>query len=140
MRVIGFDNKEHPFRYTKNKHRKNRKKSKHHLEARELIKELFPTNSVYEEPTLPGSKKLGRSSYLYADFFIPDYMLIIEVHGRQHYEYTSFFYKNKMDFVKAKQRDRDKIEWCEMNNFKIVILPYNEKDIWKDLILKTTTS
>lgn len=137
MYVTGFDGNEYPFRYAKNQHRKNRKKSRHHIEARELINEIFPRNSVYEEPTLPGSKKLGRSSFLYADFFIPDYMLIVEVHGRQHYEYISFFYKNRMDFVKAKQRDRDKIEWCKMNDFKIVILPYNEKEKWKELILKT---
>ena len=117
FRVVGFDNKEHKFNYAKNRVRKFLKnKSSLHVLARELIEELFPGLSVYEEVTLPGSKTLGRSSLLYADFFIPDSMLVIEVHGRQHYEYCSFFHKDKIDFINAKKRDADKIEWCEMND------------------------
>jgi hypothetical protein len=135
FRVVGFDDKEHKFNYAKNRVRKFLKnKSSLHLLARELIEELFPGLSVYEEVTLPGSKKLGRSSLLYADFFIPDSMLVIEVHGRQHYEYCSFFHKDKIDFINAKKRDADKIEWCEMNDIKIAVLPFNEKYKWKNLI------
>jgi hypothetical protein len=135
FRVVGFDDKEHKFNYAKNRVRKFLKnKSSLHVLARELIEELFPGLSVYEEVTLPGSKKLGRSSLLYADFFIPDSMLIIEVHGRQHYEYCSFFHKDKIDFINAKKRDADKIEWCEMNDIKIAVLPFNEKYKWKNLI------
>ena len=135
FRVVGFDDKEHKFNYAKNRVRKFLKnKSSLHVLARELIEELFPGLSVYEEVTLPGSKKLGRSSLLYADFFIPDSMLVIEVHGRQHYEYCSFFHKDKIDFINAKKRDADKIEWCEMNDINIAVLPFNEKYKWKNLI------
>jgi len=135
FRVVGFDDKEHKFNYAKNRVRKFLKnKSSLHVLARELIEELFPGLSVYEEVTLPGSKKLGRSSLLYADFFIPDSMLVIEVHGRQHYEYCSFFHKDKIDFINAKKRDADKIEWCEMNDIKIAVLPFSEKYKWKNLI------
>jgi hypothetical protein len=135
FRVTGFDNKQHLFNYAKNRVRKFLKnKSSLHTLARDIIKEMFPGLSIYEEVTLPGSKRLGRSSLLYADFFIPDAMLVIEVHGRQHYQYCSFFHKDKIDFVNAKKRDTDKIEWCEMNNINIVVLPFNEKDTWKNLI------
>jgi hypothetical protein len=135
FRVIGFDKKEHLFNYAKNRVRKflNNKSSLHEL-ARDIIKEMFPGLTVYEEVTLPGSKKLGRSSLLYADFFIPDAMLVIEVHGRQHYQYCSFFHNEKTDFLNAKKRDADKIEWCKMNDIKIAILPFNEKNQWKNLI------
>lgn len=135
FRVLGFDNKEHKFNYAKNRARKflEHKSSLHKL-AREIIQELFPNNTLYEEVTLPGSKKLGRSSLLYADFFIPDVMLIIEVHGRQHYEYCSFFHKEKIDFINARKRDDDKVEWCKMNDIKIAVLPFNEKTQWKNLI------
>lgn len=135
FRVTGLDGKEHKFNYAKNKSRNFRsKKSSYHKQARELIKENWPTYSLYEEVTLPGSKRLGRSSLLYADFFLPELMLVIEVHGQQHYEYSPFFHKNKMDFVLAKQRDSDKIEWCRLNEIKIVTLPYNERSEWKNLI------
>jgi hypothetical protein len=135
IRVIGFDNKEHKFNFAKNKKRRYQdNKSSLHEKARLIIKELFPTLSVYEEVTLPGSKRLGRTSLLYADFFIPEIMLIVEVHGKQHYEYCSFFHKDKMDFLKSKKRDIDKIEWCGLNNIKLIALPYNEEKEWKNLI------
>ena len=138
IRVLGFDQKEHKFNFVKNKSRKYlENKSSLHTKTREIIKDLFPNLSVYEEVTLPGSKKIGRSSLLYADFFIPELMLIIEAHGRQHYQYCSFFHKDKMDFINAKKRDLDKIEWCEINNIKIVVLPFDRKEEWKQLILQT---
>ena len=119
--VIGFDGKYHKFNYSKNKARKYRKnKSSYHKEAKEIIKDLWPNHSLYEEVTLPGSKRLGRKSLLYADFFLPELTLIIEVHGQQHYEYCPFFHKDKMDFVIAKKRDSDKIEWCDLNEIKII--------------------
>jgi hypothetical protein len=139
IRVIGFDQREHKFNFAKNKSRKYlENKSSLHTKTREIIKELFPNLSVYEEVTLPGSKKIGRASLLYADFFIPELMLIIEAHGRQHYQYCSFFHKDKMDFLNAKKRDLDKIEWCEINNIKIAVLPFDRKEEWKQLILQTT--
>jgi len=138
IRVVGFDQKEHKFNFVKNKSRKYlENKSSLHTKTREIIKDLFPNLSVYEEVTLPGSKKIGRSSLLYADFFIPELMMIVETHGRQHYQYCSFFHKDKMDFVNAKKRDLDKIEWCEINNIKIVVLPFDRKEEWKQLILQT---
>lgn len=135
MKVIGFDNKEHKFNFSKNKKRRYQEnKSSLHSKTREILKELFPRLSIYEEVTLPGSKRIGRSSLLYADFFIPELMLIIEVHGKQHYEYCSFFHKDIMDFLKSKKRDSDKIDWCLINDIKIVTLPYNEEKQWKNLI------
>ena len=135
MKVVGFDNKENKYNFRKNKKRRYQEnKSSLHSKTRELLKELFPRLSIYEEVTLPGSKRVGRSSLLYADFFIPELMLIVEVHGKQHYEYCSFFHKDVMDFLKSKKRDSDKSDWCLMNDIKIVTLPYNEEKQWKNLI------
>lgn len=134
-KVIGFDGREHKFNFPKNRYRKfTDDKSSLHLQARDLIKETWPNRSIYEEVTLPGSKKPGRKSLLYADFFLPELMLVIEVHGKQHYEYCPFFHKDRLHFVACCQRDRDKIEWCRMNDIDIIILPYNERNTWKTLI------
>ena len=87
LKVIGFDQREYQFNFTKHRSRKyNKNKSSFHEKTRELLRELFPKSSIYEEVTLPGSKKTGRPNLVYADFFIPEIMLIIEVHGKQHYE------------------------------------------------------
>lgn len=133
--ITGFDGEDHKFNFSHGRRRKHQSnKSKLHVQARELISELFPNRSVYEEVTLPGSKRPGRTSLLYADFFIPDLMLVLEPHGRQHYEYVPFFYQNRLDFAKAQRRDRDKKEWCELNDILLVELPYNETKQWKQIV------
>jgi very-short-patch-repair endonuclease len=101
------------------------------------LKELFPYDTIYEEVTLPGSNKPSRPSKLFADFFVPAYKLIVEVHGRQHFEYVSFFHKTKAEFLKSKSRDRDKKRWCEINSLNFVSLKFSENlDEWKQRILE----
>lgn len=135
IHVVGFDGRDHLFNYSKNKFRKSRSnKSSYHTEARKILSDYFSQYSIYEEVTLPGSKKPSRRSLLYADFFIPEVMLIVEVHGEQHYKFSPFFHRSKADFFKSKKRDKDKIEWCQLNNIDILILPYDEKEQWKKMI------
>lgn len=105
-----------------------RKRSKFHIRARNLLKELFNSYRILEEVKLPGSTELHRKSVLYLDFYIPSIKLAIEVHGQQHYEFCPFFHKSKADFFKSKARDEDKIEWCKLNDISIVTLKYTESD------------
>lgn len=109
--------------------RKNRNKSSPHTKALSLLEKLFPNTVIYEEITIPDG--------LYLDLFIPSLDLIVEVHGKQHYEFVPFFHKTKANFLIAKKRDRDKIEWATLNKFSIAILPYNEEDKWESIISKT---
>lgn len=130
MKIIGLDGKEHKITFcgktSANKNDESR--SKLHLKARELIEKTFPFDNIHEEVTLPGSKKGASGSLLYADFFLPSRKLIVEVNGRQHDEYIKFFHKNKLEFYKAQARDRNKKEWCELNNITIVYLNHNESE------------
>lgn len=132
MIVVGLDGKEHKLNYAKYKSRSNRdNKSNLHKECLELLESMLKGYTIYEEITLPGANKL------YADFFVPDLSLIIEVHGQQHYEYTPFFHKSKADFYIGKKRDKDKIEFCRLNNLSIAVLPYNEKEKWNQIIVQS---
>jgi very-short-patch-repair endonuclease len=129
MLVNGLDGKEHKW-VPKTKPKKNA--SKLHISAREMLKELFPMECVMEEVNLPGTKVAGTSKVLTADFYIPNYNLMIEVHGEQHYKYTPHFHSNKLSYAAALRRDRTKKEWCLVNNIKIVELPYDESaECWK---------
>ena len=105
MRFKGFDDMEHTLSITDFMIYDDDEKSvsEPHTRARKILKALFPCDKILEEVTLPGSRKNG--SVLYADFFIPKKMLMVEVHGRQHYEYVPFFHVNKLGFVKSKLRD-----------------------------------
>ena len=135
MKIIGLDGREHKWNFSKYYKRKQRaNKSKPHMQALELVKSLYPHYTIYEEVTLPGSQITGRRSLLFADLFLPDLPMIVEVHGKQHYEYVPHFHKDRMGFAQAKKRDRDKIEWCEINDITIAILPHNEKDQWETII------
>lgn len=137
MIVQGLDGREYKWNYAKYYKRKYRnKKSSYHIMAYNLLREVYSGYSIYEEVTLPGSKTRLDKSVLYADFFIPQCRVLVEVHGEQHYTFSSFFHQNQYEFLIAKKRDRDKIEWCSINDLTLFILPYNEKENWKQILLK----
>jgi hypothetical protein len=94
--------------------------SSYHTRCRELLAELFPTESRLEELPLPGSGGLT------ADFFLPLRRMIIEVHGQQHYEYVQHFHHNRLGFLRSIQRDQRKQQWCDLNSIRFVELPWNE--------------
>lgn len=112
-----------------------RKRSKYHIRARNILKEIYHSYRILEEVKLPGSTALHRKGVLYLDFYIPSIMKAFEVHGEQHYAYNPFFHKSMADFIKSKGRDEDKIEWCNINNIDITVLKYSEsEDEWRQAI------
>ena len=137
MKVIGINGKEYTWNLNGYSVAANdqRKRSKFHLRARELLKEMYHSYRILEEVKLPGSTLSHRKGVLYLDFLIPQIKLAIEVHGQQHYEFNKFFHKNKADFALAQSKDDDKIKWCELNKVDLVILKYSDTDEqWRDQI------
>lgn len=126
MKVFGLDGQEYSMPLSNKTSRV--KNSKLHIRARKIITELYPFDIIIEEVTLPGTKTTTRKSLLFADFFVAKARLVVEVQGEQHYKYVSHFHNNKLEFFKSQARDRDKQEWCEINGFKLVELPYMETD------------
>lgn len=137
MKVIGINGREYAWNltsYTVDANDK-RKRSKYHIRARNILKQIFHSYRILEEVKLPGSTESHRKGVLYLDFYIPQIMMAIEVHGQQHYEYTPFFHKNKADFAIAQSKDDDKIRWCELNKIDLVVLKYSDTDeTWRDQI------
>lgn len=105
-------------------------KSNFHLLARELLKQNYPTLQILEEMPI----QIRKSETLYMDFFIPLSKKCIEVHGEQHYEFTPFYHRTKLDFFKQQKRDREKREWCHINNIAYIELPYNKQEDWLEII------
>lgn len=130
MKVTGINGREYVWNLTGYDvfNDDKRKRSKFHIRARNLLKELFNSYRILEEVKLPGSTELHRKSVLYLDFYIPSIRLGVEVHGQQHYEFCPFFHKNKADFLKGQARDDDKVSWCKLNDIKLVTLKYTESD------------
>jgi hypothetical protein len=135
MKVIGLDGKEHILNYIVHSSTRD-STSKYHAKARDLLKQIFPLHQIYEEVTLPGTKTGSTGKSLYADFFIPQLKIIVEVQGEQHYTYSSFYHKNKFEFIRAKNRDYAKKEFCGLNEITLVELPYSEnEDEWRQRIV-----
>lgn len=107
---------------------KTNHRSSLHLRARELIVSCYPTLQVLEEVSI----NLRKNEILYLDFYLPLTKTCIEVHGEQHYKFVPFYHNTLFGFVRSQKRDREKTEWCELNDIKQIILPYNEDvEQWK---------
>ena len=83
--------------------------------------------------------------YYRFDFFLPQYNLLIEVDGAQHYKFSKLFHKKRQDFLKAQERDRRKNSYCLVHNILLYRIPYFEienikqfKDIIQDKFLVKT--
>lgn len=74
-----------------------------------------------------------KNKYLPFDFYLPDYNILIEYDGEQHYKVS--FGQNEEKLLKQQEYDKIKTEWCKQNNIKLVRIPYFNKNIkLEDLI------
>jgi len=65
---------------------------------------------------------------LFFDFYIVELMLMIEVHGKQHYEYNRFHFSTPGDFKRQQIRDRLKEDWCIDNGYAYICIKYDKVD------------
>ena len=131
MIIQGLDGKEYSWNPSASQ-ANSPKLSSLHIKAKILLDKLFPYDRILEEVSLVGSKTERRKSTLRADLFIPNRNLLIEVHGEQHYKFNKFFYKDKLSFYRAKARDSEKKEWCNLNDITLIEFNYNEDvDDWR---------
>ena len=64
------------------------------------------------------------------DFYLPEYNILIEIDGEQHYRPISFGCKDKDkildNFYKQLNHDKIKNEYCKRNNIPLIRIPYYE--------------
>jgi len=86
----------------------------------ELTQEKFPS----VRPDFLKHYKTGWNLEL--DGYCEKLQIAFEYHGVQHYKYfPNFFHKKgKYQFEEQKERDKLKIELCDKNNIKLIIIPY----------------
>lgn len=106
-------------------------KSSYHLNARSLLKNIYPTMKILEEVPI----YVRKSEILYLDFYIPLIRTCIETHGEQHYKFVPHYHANKLAFLKGQKRDKDKKEWCNINGIRYIELPFNQQAEWEKIIV-----
>jgi very-short-patch-repair endonuclease len=62
------------------------------------------------------------------DFYLPDHNVCIEYDGIQHFKPINHFGGEKA-FIDQVRRDKEKDEYCYVNNIHLLRIPYNEKNI-----------
>jgi hypothetical protein len=86
--------------------------------------------SYIEQYPPPGCRNINQ---LYCDFFLPQYNLIIEYQGEQHYLPIDFF--GGEEVFKANQyRDRLKRDYCKNNNIKELEISYKDFDRVEEIL------
>jgi len=98
--------------------RSSRKLSKGHAALTEIFKRLIPGEEVINE--------FHVGERLMLDIYVPKYKLGAEYHGRQHFYYSSFFHKDKEDFLAGQARDERKLELCKEQGIALVVFRFND--------------
>lgn len=121
MKVVGLDGKSYSWPFHRSSSDSSDKSSLH-IKARTLLRNIFPVDRILEEVSLPGSNGLT------ADFWLPLRRMVVEVNGEQHYKFIPFFHNNILNFYHSKKNDKNKAEWCLINNINFVEFPFNESE------------
>lgn len=126
MLVKSLDGKE--FKITASS-QTDKKKSKLHLLAISKLKTISGMTFFTEVLIEPIFRKK-----LYLDIFIPLAKIVIEVNGKQHYNYISHFHSSKSAWSKSISNDQIKRDWCKHNDFLLLELKFDETKKWEEQI------
>jgi len=94
-------------------------RSKFQFEVKTFLKPYWKGDVVFEELKVVGTR-------LSLDFFNANKKIAIEVQGQQHFKYVKFFHGNRANFLSQIKRDVKKIEFCELNNIKLIEIYPND--------------
>ena len=73
------------------------------------------------------------------DFYLPEYNLLIEFDGFQHYRFTGYEWNTEENYLKTIEHDNIKNQWCQENNIPLIRIPYTHINNIKieDLLLNS---
>ena len=77
--------------------------------------------------------------YVSLDFYNANEKIAVEVQGAQHTKFVEFFHKTKADYINQLRRDKQKKDFCELNNITLVEI-FPDDTINKSLFKKFNIS
>ena len=89
------------------------------------IKVLLDNNHILYEQEKKFDWLIDKSN-LRLDFYLPDYNVVIECQGKQHFESVDFFGGNER-FNKTKRIDKLKFNLCKKHNIRIIYYSYKKR-------------
>jgi hypothetical protein len=95
-------------------------RSKFQKEVKKYLYKHWKYDLVFEEFKVVGT-------FLTIDFYNHSKKIAIEVQGAQHLQFVKHFHKTRANFVRQIRRDDKKMDFCEINNIKLLqIYPDDE--------------
>ena len=106
-----------------------------------LIEQLLQKNNIqYEKEKTFSSCVFNDTKQLARFDFYVNNQYIIEFDGEQHFNYTQTGWNTKENFIKTKEHDNYKNQWCKENKMTIIRIPYHhEKEIFLENVIPTSS-
>lgn len=98
------------------------KRSDMHKFVRDVLRKTYPGFVIEEEKPV----ECGRRRTLPCDLCIPSLKVVIECHGRQHFEHVPHFHATKEDFTAQQSRDMQKAQAIRDAGWAYVMIRYDE--------------
>jgi hypothetical protein len=121
-----YENKEYGSKkdYTKSKPR-GPFESKGEIICKDVATNLFNREFRKIRPNFLKNHQTGNN--LEIDIYNDELKLGIEYSGKQHYEYTPYFHKDRKAFEDQVFRDKLKEQKCKENGIDLIVVPYTIK-------------
>jgi hypothetical protein len=102
---------------------KGKSRSNIQFSGKQFLMKYWNLHVVFEEFPVAGTR-------LKFDFYNANKKIVVEINGQQHVKFVPFFHKRRSNFVSQIRRDQQKIDFCELNNIKLIEI-YSEKELTK---------
>ncbi len=92
----------------------------------QILKEnniLYEREKTFPTCLFPDTQRLAKF-----DFYLPDYNILIEYDGIQHFVIGNGQYDNPEKFKITQQHDQFKNQWCKDNNITLIRISYTKYD------------
>ena len=90
-----------------------------------ISKILKDNNIIFEQQKTFDSCRFSDTKALAKfDFYLPEYNILIEYDGEQHFQYRQTGWNTKEKFLKTQEHDIFKTNWCKENNYKLIRISY----------------
>lgn len=90
-----------------------------------IIRLLRAANVRFEREKTFSDLRGGKFRY---DFYLPEFHILLEVDGEQHFKQIKVFQKTRSDFLKQQENDRRKNSYALANNIPLIRIPFWEID------------
>lgn len=90
------------------------------IEIRNILQE---NQIVFDEQYKFKNSEIEKCKY---DFYLNNYQITIEYHGKQHFQFHKFFHKTIDEFYKRQERDKRKRDFCIKNGIFLFEITYKD--------------